>query len=100
MTIRFATQQLENWFTNDYEGKQPFSEAVIRAYQKTIRKLDAAGNLSVLRQNKSLNLHPLKRELEGKYAVRVTMQYRVVFSITDEGEIQVLLIEQLTDYHR
>ncbi len=99
MIIRFATQQLEDWFVGEYEGKQPFSESVLRAYQKTIRKLDAAGSLAILRQNKSLNLHPLKRDLEGKYAVRVNMQYRVVLSISEEGEIQILLIEELTDYH-
>lgn len=99
MIIRFATQQLEDWFVGQYQGKQPFSEAALKAYQKTIRKLDAADSLAILRQNKSLNLHPLKRDLEGKYAVRVNMQYRVIFSISDEGQIQVLLIEQLTDYH-
>ena len=99
MTIRFATQQLEKWFVGEYQGKQPFSETVLKAYQKTIRKLDSADSLAILRQNKSLNFHPLKRELEGKYAVRVNMQYRVILSIDDEGEIQVLLIEQLTDYH-
>ncbi|PRY40856.1 plasmid maintenance system killer protein [Spirosoma oryzae] len=99
MTIRFATQQLEDWFVGDYQGKQPFSEAVLKAYQKTIRKLDAADSLAILRQNKSLNFHPLKRDLEGKYAVRVNMQYRIILSIDDEGEIQILLIEQLTDYH-
>lgn len=99
MTIRFATQQLEDWFTDDHEGKQPFSAAVLKAYQKTIRKLDAAENLAMLRQNKSLNFHALKQDLAGKYAVRVNMQYRVVFSITEDGEVHVLLIEQLTDYH-
>jgi plasmid maintenance system killer protein len=99
MTIYFATQQLEDWFSGDYEGKQPFSEAVLKAYQKTLRKLNAAENLTVMRQNKSLNLHPLKKDLEGRFAVRVNMQYRVVFSLTEEDELQVLLIEQLTDYH-
>jgi plasmid maintenance system killer protein len=99
MTIRFATQQLEDWFVGDYQGKQPVNEAVLKAYQKTIRKLDAADSLAILRQNKSLNFHPLKRDLEGKYAVRVNMQYRVILSIDEEGEIQILLIEQLTDYH-
>jgi hypothetical protein len=53
MTIYFATQQLEDWFSGDYEGKQPFSEAVLKAYQKTLRKLNAAENLTVMRQNKS-----------------------------------------------
>ena len=99
MTIRFATKQLENWFTEDYSGKQPFSAAVLKAYQKTVRKLDAADSVTILKQNKSLDFHSLKRELAGKYAVRVNMQYRIVFSLTQEGELEIIDIEQLTDYH-
>jgi plasmid maintenance system killer protein len=53
-----------------------------------------------LRQNKSLDFHPLKRELAGKFAVRVNMQYRVVFSLhADADEIEIIDVEQLTDYH-
>jgi len=89
----------ESWFTEDYSGKQPFSAAVIKAYQKTIRKLDAAESVTILKQNKSLDFHPLKRELAGKYAVRVNMQYRIVFSLNQEGELEIIDIEQLTDYH-
>lgn len=99
MTIRFATKQLENWFTEDYSGKQPFNAIVLKAYQKTVRKLDAADSVAILKQNKSLDFHPLKRELAGKYAVRVNRQYRIIFSLTQEGELEIIDIEQLTDYH-
>ncbi|WP_461070201.1 type II toxin-antitoxin system RelE/ParE family toxin [Spirosoma horti] len=92
-------QAIENWFTEDYSGKQPFSAAVLKAYQKTVRKLDAADSVTILKQNKSLDFHSLKRELAGKYAVRVNMQYRIVFSLTQEGELEIIDIEQLTDYH-
>lgn len=99
MTIRFATKVLENWFTGDYSGRQPFSEAVLKAYRKTVNKLSVANATAELRQNKSLDFHPLKRDLAGKYAVRVNMQYRVVFALTNEGGFEIIEVEQLTDYH-
>lgn len=38
-----------------------------------------------------------QHELLGKYADN--MQYRVVFAITTEGGLEIIDIEQLTDYH-
>jgi plasmid maintenance system killer protein len=100
MTIRFKTTQLETWFEGNYSGKQPFSEVVLKAYRKAIGKLQAAPSTVQLRQNKSLDFHPLKHELTGKFAVRVTMQYRIVFAINQEtDELEVIEVEQLTDYH-
>jgi plasmid maintenance system killer protein len=47
-----------------------------------------------------LDVHPLKRDLAGKFAVRVNMQYRVVFSLhADTDELEIIEVEQLTDYH-
>ncbi|MBO0935618.1 type II toxin-antitoxin system RelE/ParE family toxin [Fibrella sp. HMF5335] len=100
MEITFANNQLKDWVTMEYEGRQPFAEPVLKAYRKTIAKLEAAASTTALRQNKSLDFHPLKRDLVGKYAVRVNMQYRVVFSIDKQtGAAEILHIEQLTDYH-
>ena len=48
---------------------------------------------------KGLNLHELKRDLAGKYAVRVNKQYRVVFTWTKEGALEIIDIEDLTDYY-
>jgi plasmid maintenance system killer protein len=100
MKVTFATKQLEDWFTGEYSGKQPFSGPVLKAYQKAINKLIAAPSTVDLRVNKSLDFHPLTRELSGKYAIRVNMQYRVVFSINKEtNQVDIIDVEQLTDYH-
>jgi plasmid maintenance system killer protein len=100
MTITFKTEQLKQWATGDYSGKQPFAEAVLKAYRKTLFKLEVAPSTVEIRQNKSLDFHPLKRELTGKFAVRVNRQYRVVFSLhTDTDEVEIIDVEQLTDYH-
>ena len=53
-----------------------------------------------LRMNKSLDFHMLTRGLSGKYAIRVNMQYRVVFSINKEtDQVDIIGVEKLTDYH-
>jgi len=100
MTITFRNKQLEGWAKGSYSGKQPFTELVLKAYRKTIGKLQAAPSTVELGQSKSLDFYPLKRDLVGKFAVRVNMQYRIVFSIqTDTNEIEIIEVEQLTDYH-
>ncbi len=99
MTVRFTKQQLENWFTGDFTGKQPFSSEVLKQYRKVVNQLAAAPSLATLRMIKGLNLHELKRDLTGKYAVRVNKQYRVVFIWTKNGTLEIIEIDDLTDYH-
>lgn len=59
--------------------KAKFSSAVTKQYQSTVNKLQNAGSINDIRQRKSLDLHELKRDLAGKFAVRVNMQYRIIF---------------------
>lgn len=99
MDVRFTKQQLEDWYTGNFAGKQPFSSDVLKQYRKTVNQLAAAPNLATLRTIKGLNLHELKRDLAGKYAVRVNKQYRVVFTWTKDGALEIIDIDDLTDYH-
>ena len=99
MDVRFTKQQLEDWFTGNFTGKQPFNSEVLKQYRKVVNQLAAAPNLVTLRTIKGLNLHELKRDLAGKYAVRVNKQYRVVFVWTKESALEIIEIEDLTDYH-
>ena len=60
----------------------------------------AAPNFNELKKLNSLRIHPLKKELAGKWAARVNDQYRLVFRLLEEaGAIEVLILEDLTDYH-
>lgn len=99
MTVRFARQELADLYTGEVRGKPRFSKEVLKQYRKTVNRLSAAVNLANLRQIKSLNLHDLKDDLAGKHAVRVNMQYRIVFTLTSEHQIEIIEIEDLVDYH-
>ena len=101
MEVRFKYEELLNLYLGKpIRGKAKFSSTVIRQYQNTVNKLQNAGSIADLRQRKSLDLHELKRGLAGKFAVRVNMQYRIVFSFVSEtGQMTIIEIEDLTDYH-
>lgn len=106
MQVQFKYEELLNLYLGKpVRGKANFSSAVVKQYQSTVNKLQNAGSISDLRQRKSLDLHELKRDLAGKFAVRVNMQYRLIFSFVSEtseppdGSITIIEIEDLTDYH-
>ena len=106
MQVQFKYEELLNLYLGKpIRGKAKFSSAVIRQYQSTVNKLQNAGSITDPRQRKSLDLHELKRDLVGKFAVRVNMQYRVIFSFVSEigepfgGPLTIIEIEDLTDYH-
>jgi plasmid maintenance system killer protein len=100
MQIRFGNDQLADWYANDYNGKQPFSEIILKAYRKAVDKMMLAPTMMDMAQNKSLGLHPLRHDLVGRFAVRVNMQYRIVFVLVQETDLlEVIEIEDLTDYH-
>jgi plasmid maintenance system killer protein len=100
MKVNFKNQELLDWYMGDTKGKPKFQESVLKQYRKQIDRMQEAPSLQTLMQVKSAGIHPLKKELAGKYAAKVNVQYRIVFSVfDDELLIENILIEDLTDYH-
>lgn len=100
MTVEFISEELLSLYIGNQKGKPKFQESVLRQYRKVIDLMLSVESITDLRQFKSLNLHTLERDLVGKFAVRVNMKYRIVFSlIEDEIQIEGILVEDLTDYH-
>lgn len=70
----------------------------LNLHQIARRKLDmieAAIDISDLRVSPSNRLELLKGALKGKYSIRINDQYRIVFSWTPQGAVDV----EITDYH-
>lgn len=100
MTVEFITEELLNFYVGNQKGKPRFQESVLKQYRKVIDLVISVDNFNDLRKFKSLNLHSLEKELSGKFAIRVNMKYRIVFSlIEDDIQIEGILVEDLTDYH-
>ncbi len=57
--------------------------------------LDAAHTLDFLRSPPANRLEVLRGDRKGKYSIRINDQYRVCFRWTDQGPIDV----EIVDYH-
>lgn len=45
------------------------------------------------------HIHPLDREYAGCYAMRLDGGWRLIFSVSNAGEIEIVCIEDIIDYH-
>jgi toxin HigB-1 len=88
-----TTRDLYNGVRNARTRGLP-TEVVVRA-RKVLDRLAMAVQVTDLRIPPSHNLHRLKGDLDGLWAVSVTDQWRVIFRWTDAGPTEV----RFADYH-
>jgi proteic killer suppression protein len=91
----FADKATEDFY---HSGKVPRKAGWGNVSDVAKRKLDqlnAAVNLSDLKAPPNNKLEALKGNLAGYHSIRVNDQWRVVFKWTDQGPIDV----QVMDYH-
>ena len=79
-----------------FEGGNPrqlsaFKNVAIRK----LTQLDAAQSLDFLRSPPGNRLEPLKGDRQGQYSIRINNQYRVCFVWTENGLMDV----EIVDYH-
>lgn len=85
-----------------YYGKDRTKRILAR-----LDEFDAAQNLSQIPSDPPPRCHPLKGNLEGKFAVDISGNYRIVFEgydkkdqlSTDKAKIVTIQIISIEDYH-
>jgi proteic killer suppression protein len=91
----FANESTEKFFIT---GKVASKVGWFNVRKIAKRKLDMlhfAAKISDLMRPPGNRLEALKGRMEGYYSIRVNDQWRVVFSWSEQGPIDV----QVTDYH-
>ena len=73
------------------EKKHRFQPEIVRRYQRCIDTLLGAKNIEMLYEINSLNYEVLKGDKAGISAIRVNKQYRIEFTVKDNG-IEPLII--------
>ncbi|WP_334147866.1 type II toxin-antitoxin system RelE/ParE family toxin [Hyphomicrobium sp.] len=77
------------------DGKSKFSGMDEDLAFERLAALDAAEALSDLSPLKSLNLHPLKGNRKGQWAININGPWRICFRFKDGNAWEV----EITDYH-
>ena len=102
MKVEFKTGELEHWYLTPLEeikGKLPFSKDIIKQFKKKVQILTAISSLQQLRQFRGLNFEHLKGDRVGEYSIRLNDQYRLLFEETAEGELSVILINEISKHY-
>jgi proteic killer suppression protein len=101
MIIKFKESYLEQ-LSKDQEliGKQQFPAEVIKAFKKRIFQIKNAKNSFELRNIKSLHFEKLKeKRYEDKYSIRLNDTYRIIFGIDKQGNVEIILIEEISKHY-
>lgn len=68
---------------------------ILKVARRKLAMVNAAIDLNDLKSPPGNKLHPLDKDRAGQHAIWVNDQYRVCFTWTPEGPIDV----EITDYH-
>lgn len=103
MEIEFRKKELEDL----YEGKKVKSKefksnaTLIRSYIKTVKKIQGATDLNMLKQIKSLNLENLTNHPDGFSSVRIDGKYRLIIELVanESDEVEIIGIEEISNHY-
>ncbi len=91
----YLRELLETGRTPD--KKHRFQPEVIRGYIKCVRHLCAARCVEDLFPIRSLNYEMLKGDKVGISSVRINLQYRLEFTVSQRGNDEVIIVCNLID---
>jgi proteic killer suppression protein len=101
MKIIFHDEHLSTLAKKDFKGKSNFPNEVIIAFKKKLFFIKGATNTQDLRAMSSLHFEKLieKRYL-GMYSIRLNRSYRLIFSIDKENNLEVMIIEEISNHYK
>ncbi|MCH8317157.1 MAG: type II toxin-antitoxin system RelE/ParE family toxin [Bacteroidetes bacterium] len=90
MNIEFDKEELFDFYTGNYSGKQKFSEIILKGYKKVVEKMITAENINELSKIRGLNIE----KLNDKWSARINDQYRVEFDFAKPDTLILLKISK------
>ena len=96
MKVFFKSDELKIVYESDPNqliGKQKIPIEVIKQYQKKINILISITEIKELNNFCSLKFEALKGNRAGQYSIRLNRQYRLIFRIDKNGELEIIIIE-------
>lgn len=91
--LRFADKETEKVFARCFSRRLPTD--IQRTALRKLIYMDKAQTLNDLRIPPSNHLERLQGERDGQYSIRINEQYRICFSIGENGFDDV----EIVDYH-
>ena len=90
MNIEYDKEELFDYYTGNYTGKQKFSEIILKGYKKVVEKMITAENINELSKIRGLNIE----KLNDNWSARINDQYRVKFDFVKPNFLVLLKISK------
>jgi len=97
--FRFANKKLEALYTSE-AGAKKYPAAVVDAFFEVMQAIDAALDQRDLYALKGLHFEALKGDRAGQHSMRLNRQFRLVVTIEQDPQGNVIVVIEIEDYHR
>ncbi len=94
----FANRTLERLYTHG-EGATRFPEAVVHAFLRRVRHIEAAQDERDLRVPRSVHYEQLKGKYTGKASLRLNRRWRVILSVEEDVPGKYVVIHEITQHY-
>ena len=102
MQVEFKTEYLEYLYEtalDEIKGKHTFPKQIIKQFKKKVQLLCSISKLEQLKQFRGLSFEYLKGDRKGECSIRLNDQYRLIFEEKENGEIEVILINEISKHY-
>lgn len=98
MQVLFRTNKLEKCFLDSKTAFRTFGQEVGERYIQRIQIMQATPDLRLLMLLPRLRCHALKGDRAGEWAINLTGQIRLIFTIVNQ-ELTVVQIEEVSKHY-
>jgi proteic killer suppression protein len=98
MRVEFSTRKLEKCYRERALARREWGERVARAYVQRINVLYAAKDIRDLYALRALDLHPLKGDRKGQFAIRLGDRERLILAFL-ESEMTVIRVDGVSQHY-
>jgi proteic killer suppression protein len=102
MKVYFETDELEHFYKTplaEIRGKMKYPGTIIKQYKKAVQLFIAIERIDALNAFRSLRLERLKGDRAKDYSIRLNDQYRLIFRLINEDEIEVIVIREISKHY-
>ncbi len=98
MKVEYKTKKLENQYRKHKEAVKAYGAEIGRKYIQRINIIKASKNIDALKKLPGLRCHPLKGDLKGYWAIKLTGFWRLIFTIHGD-RLEIARIEEVSKHY-
>jgi len=98
LEIRFRTNTLRRQYEKVEEANRAYGRDVARKYIQRVNIIKCSRNLHELRLQRTLRCHELKGDRRGQWSMRLTVRWRLIFTVEGEA-LEIARIEEVSKHY-